>query len=171
MKAIAAAAVLVLVPIAACGPAQTSQARSVNPTVPASASPSAAPTVKPAAHDHEEEPRRPFSCPAGNAKYSPHFNTPQGAMRYLARAWNNNDLKRLCHVTNPDARAELNGMHVHATNLRLNHCAKLPAGDYRCFFDHDFPKGVKVTERGLAEFRVGPARVPGWYMTIFEECN
>jgi hypothetical protein len=170
MRTAAAAALLVLVPITACGSTPGHQTRSVTPAVTPSASPAAA-KPKPVAHHAHDEPRTPFSCPAGNARYFPHFATPQGAMRYLATAWNNNDLNQLCHVTNPSARAELNGMHVHASNLRLNHCTKLTAGDYRCFFDHDFPKGMKVTERGHAEFRVGPAGVPGWYMTVFEECN
>lgn len=60
----------------------------------------------------------------------PHFGSPEDAMRYLADAWNRNDLVSLKHVTDPSARDELNAMHGVATNLRLNHCTKNePAGD------------------------------------------
>jgi hypothetical protein len=103
----------------------------------------------------------------------PHFATPQAAMRYLAAAWNRNDVVSLKHVTDPNARMELDDMHSEATNLRLDHCTFTKArGDYECFFTHDFPKGyVSKTGHGTAEFTVGPARRPGWYMTYFIECG
>ena len=99
-------------------------------------------------------------------------------MRYLAAAWNANDLADLNHVTDPGARAELNGMHSEATRLALDHCVKQPAGDYDCFFTHEFPN-AKVQHRedkdgdgiGHAEFLVGPADRPGWYMTVFVDCG
>jgi hypothetical protein len=103
----------------------------------------------------------------------PHFDTPEAAMTYLATAWNSNDLVSLSHVTNPDAREQLDQMHVEATNLRLDHCDANPAGDYTCHFQHDYPAGYSVPAdaRGEAVFLVGPADTPGWYMTVFEGCG
>jgi hypothetical protein len=108
----------------------------------------------------------------------PHFDTPEAAMRYLAAAWNANDLVSLKHVTNPSARDELDAMHGVATNLRLNHCDKNPIGDYSCHFDHDYPPHPSTTmplehegKTGEAVFLVGPADTPGWYMTVFESCS
>jgi hypothetical protein len=103
----------------------------------------------------------------------PHFDTPQAAMIYLARAWNTNDLVSLKHVTNPDARAQLDEMHHEATNLRLDHCDHNPEGDYTCHFEHDYPPGYTVPPDapGEAVFLVGPADTPGWYMTVFQYCG
>ena len=104
----------------------------------------------------------------------PHFDTPEAAMAYLASAWNRNDVVELDHVTNPAARAQLAGMHSEAVNLRLNHCTRRPQGDYVCFFDHDYPAGTSTTlpgGLGHAQFLVGPALTPGWYMTVFEGCG
>jgi hypothetical protein len=107
----------------------------------------------------------------------PHFASPEDAMTYLADAWNRNDLVSLKHVTDPSARDELNSMHGVATNLRLDHCDKNPPGDYSCFFDHDYPPHASTTmamddpQTGHAEFLVGPAATPGWYMTVFESCS
>ena len=94
-------------------------------------------------------------------------------MRYLADAWNRNDIVELKHVTNPAARAQLDDMHKEATNLRLNHCDKNPAGDYTCHFDHDYPANYvrPPGAAGEAIFLVGPADTPGWYMTVFESCG
>lgn len=101
-----------------------------------------------------------------------HFATPEAAMRYLAAAWNRDDLPSLKHVTDPAARGQLIGMKTEATNLSLDHCTKNPGGDYECFFNHDYPKGYKTTKaHGTAEFTVGPADKPGWYMTFFEGCG
>lgn len=113
----------------------------------------------------------------------PHFGSPEAAMRYLADAWNRNDLVALKHVTNPAARDQLNNMHGVAINLRLNHCeARQGQGDYQCFFDHDYPPHASTTlpsqamvdtgaPAGQAVFLVGPATTPGWYMTVFESCS
>ena len=103
----------------------------------------------------------------------PHFATPQAAMRYLASAWNRNDITALKHVTDPNARMALDAMHSEATNLALDRCTFTKArGDYECYFTHDFPKGyVSETGHGTAEFTVGPARKPGWYMTYFIDCG
>jgi hypothetical protein len=104
---------------------------------------------------------------------SVHFDTPEAAMRYLADAWNRGDLVSLKHVTDPAARAELDDMHREATNLKLHHCTFTKSrGDYECYFTHDFPVGYKSeTGHGTAEFTVGPADRPGWYMTYFVDCG
>ena len=102
-----------------------------------------------------------------------HFNTPEAAMRYLASAWNRNDLVQLKHVTDPNARAELDLMHEEAANLKFDHCTFTKArGDFECFFTHGFPKGYKSKGPvGTAEFTVSPATKPGWYMTYFIACG
>ncbi len=116
--------------------------------------------------------------PVTNTQGKPHFDTAEAAMRYLAAAWNANDLVKLKHVTDPSARDELNAMHGVATNLRLNHCDFNPnPGDYTCHFDHDYPPHASTTmvmpdpHKGEAVFLVGPADTPGWYMTVFESCS
>src|SRR4051794_35545636 len=60
-----------------------------------------------------------------------HFRTPQGAMRYLAKAWNCNDVAALRHVTTPGSRAELLAMKHEAVNLSLDRCTSQGSGDYR----------------------------------------
>jgi hypothetical protein len=94
-------------------------------------------------------------------------------MVYLASAWNRGDLVELKHVTDPAARDQLNLMHREATNLKLDHCSKnADAGDYECIFRHDYPAGYTGSRtKGTAEFLVGPADRPGWYMTFFEGCG
>jgi hypothetical protein len=98
-------------------------------------------------------------------------------MRYLAVAWNAKDLTSLKHVTDPSARVELDDMHSVAVNLRLDRCERNPAGDYTCYFDHDYPAHASTTMamgdpmEGHAVFLVGPADDPGWYMTVFESCS
>jgi hypothetical protein len=64
-------------------------------------------------------------------------------------------------------------MHREAADLALDHCSFTKArGDYECFFDHGFPKGYKSHGTvGHAEFTVGPADRPGWYMTYFIDCG
>jgi hypothetical protein len=115
----------------------------------------------------------PRPSPTPPAASAVHFNTPQAAMRYLASAWNRNDLVQLKHVTDPLARDALQLMHDEAANLTFDHCTFTKArGDYECFFTHGFPKGYKSKGPvGTAEFTVGPATKPGWYMTYFIECG
>ncbi|MDQ1688139.1 MAG: hypothetical protein QOK42_1114 [Frankiaceae bacterium] len=97
-------------------------------------------------------------------------------MRYLADAWNRNDIASLKHVTDPKARDALVAMYSEARDLKLDHCSYTKQrGDYECFFRHGFPKGytpeVAGATYGTAEFTVGPARKPGWYMTFFIDCG
>jgi hypothetical protein len=46
-------------------------------------------------------------------------------------------------------------------------------GDFECYFTHGFPKGYRNHSGpvGTAEFTVGPADRPGWYMTVFVDCG
>ncbi|HET7310175.1 MAG TPA: hypothetical protein VFJ17_02490 [Mycobacteriales bacterium] len=108
-------------------------------------------------------------CPGG---VSPHFDTPEAAMTYLASAWNRDDLADLCQVTNPNARLLLLEMHREAVNLRLSHCDKEgELGGYGCVFDHDYPKKLHKMGVGHTWVAVAPADIPGWYMTVYEGCG
>lgn len=107
-------------------------------------------------------------CPGGT---SPHFDTPEAAMTYLASAWNRGDLAELCQVTNPNARLLLLGMHREAVNLRLHACEKDEVGLYTCTFDHDYPKRMHKKGVGHTFLQVAAADVPGWYMTVYEGCG
>jgi hypothetical protein len=101
-----------------------------------------------------------------------HFATPQAAMRYLAAAYNRNDLASLMHVTTLAARHNLLSMRANATNLQLVGCtANAARGDYTCAFTHDFPVTSHRSGHGQAHFTVAPATRPGWYMTVLEDCD
>ena len=115
----------------------------------------------------------PTYTPKPPALRGPHFDSPEAAMRYLATAWNRHDLVSLKHVTDPEARGALEAMRSEATDLKLDHCTYSKARrDYECYFTHGFPKGYKTTSTvGTAEFTVGPADRPGWYMTYFVDCG
>jgi hypothetical protein len=94
-------------------------------------------------------------------------------MRYLATAWNRMDMPALKHVTDPQARQLLIDMYRQAADLKLDHCSPRPhLGDFECYFTHGFPKGYQTKSKlGTAEFTVGPADRPGWYMTVFVDCG
>jgi hypothetical protein len=103
---------------------------------------------------------------------TPHFATPEASMRYLATAYNGNDLASLMHVTTPTARNNLLLMRANATNLQLVGCkANAARGDYTCGFTHDFPVASHRSGHGQAHFTVAPATRPGWYMTVLEDCD
>jgi hypothetical protein len=99
------------------------------------------------------------------------FATPQAAMRYLAAAYNSNDIPALKKVTNAAARAALIAMRQEATNLQLNGCSRRPTGDYTCQFRHDYPQRLHRPGRGHATFLAAPADKPGWYMTVLIDCG
>ena len=110
--------------------------------------------------------------PAPGDPRTPHFASPEASMRYLAVAYNRNDLASLMHVTTPAARHNLLFMRANATNLRLVGCtANAARGDYTCAFTHDFPAASHRSGRGRAHFTVAPATRPGWYMTVLEDCD
>ena len=101
-----------------------------------------------------------------------HFATPEGAMRYLAGAYNRNDLAALKHVTTPEARNNLLFMRPNADNLVLVGCAANAArGDYLCGFTHGFPAAMHQSGTGQAHFTVAPADRVGWYMTVLNDCS
>jgi hypothetical protein len=100
-----------------------------------------------------------------------HFTTPEAAMRYLAAAYNRNDLPALKKVTNPAARTALLALRQEATNLQLTGCHRQPRGDYLCTFRHDFPEHRHRSGHGQATFLAAPAHKPGWYMTVLLDCD
>jgi hypothetical protein len=103
---------------------------------------------------------------------TPHFASPRASMRYLAAAYNRNDLASLMHVTTPAARHNLLLMRANAPNLQLASCtANAARGDYTCAFTHDFPVTSHRSGHGQAHFTVAPATRPGWYMTVLEDCD
>jgi hypothetical protein len=109
---------------------------------------------------------------------SPHFATPEAAMTYLAQAWNSNNWINLAHVTNPEARDELSSTMVgEAVDLKLDSCEFVGSpNDYQCNFTHGYPPGYPVSKEevggvGHATFYVGPAKTPGWYMTVLIDCG
>ena len=101
-----------------------------------------------------------------------HFATPEAAMRYLAGAYNRNDLAALKHVTTPEARNNLLFMRPTADNLQLVGCAaNAGRGDYLCGFTHGFPAAMHQSGTGQAHFTVAPADRVGWYMTVLNDCS
>jgi hypothetical protein len=101
-----------------------------------------------------------------------HFATPQAAMRYLASAYNRNDLAALKHVTTPEARNNLLFMRPNADNLQLVGCtANTGRGDYLCGFTHGFPAATHHSGTGHAHFTAAPADKVGWYMTVLNDCS
>jgi hypothetical protein len=114
---------------------------------------------------------------AAPASARPHFATPEAAMRYLAVAWNANDMTSLKHVTQGTARLLLLGMRNEASNLRLDHCDLRAGGngDYLCHFVHDYPASYPTKLRqgthGTAEFIAAPSSSVGWYMFAYEGCG
>ncbi len=97
-------------------------------------------------------------------------------MRYLAAAWNANDMTALKHVTMGLARLQLMDMKLQAVDLRLDHCElQAGRGDYLCHFVHDYPASypAKLHEgpHGTAEFIAAPSSSVGWYMYAYEGCG
>ena len=101
-----------------------------------------------------------------------HFATPQAAMRYLAAAYNRNDLAALKHVTTPQARNNLLFMRPNADHLQLVGCTvNARRGDYLCGFTHGFPAATHQAGTGHAHFTAAPADKVGWYMTVLNDCS
>jgi hypothetical protein len=119
--------------------------------------------------------RSPTATSAPTAPAAPrqlHFATPQAAMRYLAVAYNRNDLAALKHVTTPEARNNLLFMRPNADNLQLVGCtANAARGDYLCGFTHGFPAATHHAGTGHAHFTAAPADKVGWYMTVLNDCS
>jgi hypothetical protein len=112
------------------------------------------------------------ASPASPAGYTgPHFATPQQAMTYLAAAYNGDNVTELHYVTTPVAFGNLMTMRSTAINLHLSYCKLSPAGDYICYFRHDYPARLHRNGHGQAIFIAGPALDPGWYMARFADCG
>jgi len=169
-KAGLVAVTLVALAVTACGhPEHSADLRSRSEP-----SPAAAPAQHHAKHHSEQREHltQPVALPKCDPSFpSPHFDTPDPAMRYLASAWNRNDGKELCTVTNPNARQVLADMHREAINLRLARCKHFADGTYECTFRHDYPASMHKKGIGHAYLHVAPADRPGWYMSVFEGCG
>jgi hypothetical protein len=161
-----------LQPSPAVAPAEAAPATPVRPT--ANGAPRTLPS--PSATPIATSPRQtltpaPTPTPPTAPRW-PHFATPQASMRYLAAAYNHNDLVALKHVTTPQARTALQAMRANAPNLQLVGCsANAGRGDYTCAFTHDFTVASNRSGHGHAHFTVAPADRPGWYMTVLEDCD
>jgi hypothetical protein len=164
--------VLLCLLLAGCGGQSGSGSTDAAPS-PAPPSASASAPASPAAAASTSPSPLPTNSPVPPAAAGVHFETPEAAMRYLATAWNRMDIPSLKHVTDPAARDLLIDMYREATDLQLDHCTFTKArGDYECFFTHGYPEGYKTAKKiGTAEFTVGPADRPGWYMTYFVDCG
>jgi hypothetical protein len=180
-------AALTLTALAACttgGVTATPASHSTGPVAHSgpSGTPSAAPPAAPTPTRSADPTATPTPTTASTSTApAVHFDTPEAAMRYLAGAYNRNDLAALKKVTNPTARDALASMRAEAVNLKLESCKRQPAGDYLCEFRHDYPPGYSPdTSRdndeyydgyGHATFVVAPADNPGWYMTVLLDCG
>ena len=144
----------------------------------ATTDPSAVPAPQLSAPADPKMPADPISHPSPTATSTPtaprplHFATPEAAMRYLAAAYNRNDLAALKHVTTPEARNNLLFMRPTADNLQLVGCtANAGRGDYLCGFTHGFPAATHLAGTGHAHFTAAPADKVGWYMTVLNDCS
>ena len=147
----------------------------------ATTGPSAAPAPPVAAPTDPAVPAGPISHRGPAATSAPtapaaprqlHFATPEAAMRYLAAAYNRNDLAALKHLTTPEARNNLLFMRPNADNLRLVGCTvNAGRGDYLCGFTHGFPAATHLAGTGHAHFTAAPADKVGWYMTVLNDCS
>ena len=113
------------------------------------------------------------AAPVPAAQYTgPNFATPQAAMLFLAQAFNRHDNVALHAVTTPDAYKDLQTMRAGAINLRLLHCVvDGTAGDYTCYFRHDYPPRLHQSGHGEMQVIAAPAKNPGWYMYTLVDCG
>jgi hypothetical protein len=152
--------------------ARTTDVRPSTTPAPVAAAPTATPTTT-----ISRPPTRltPPTTPSPRTHPGPrrlYFATPQASMRYLAVAYNRNDLAAIKHVTTPVARSNLLFMRPNADNLRLVGCtANAGRGDYTCAFTHDYPAAMHQTGHGQAHFTAAPADKVGWYMTVLNDCS
>jgi hypothetical protein len=109
--------------------------------------------------------------PTTTSVVRPHFGTPQAAMRYLAGAYNRDDVAALHYVTTPSSFNALIAMRSEAVDLQLKSCAPTGHGDYNCVFRHRYPKRMHDSGYGESDFIAAPAINPGWYMYLFEDCG
>jgi hypothetical protein len=149
--------------------ASTAGVATASPAAPAGVAPAGS---RPAAGALPVRPSSGAPAPYGRGV---HFDTPAQAMRFLAAAYNRNDLAALQKVTTPGARQALGDMHREAVNLRLATCQSIGNGTYLCTFRHDYPRSVPKSRRdpqgGEAEIVVAPAHAPGWYASRLAGCG
>jgi hypothetical protein len=168
----AAAGLAVLLAATACGGTATIPTASAPPSLGPSATTASTPAT-PAPSTPATPPRSTAPTPPTTTQPVPrvHFTTPQGAMRYLAAAYNRDDRPALKKVTNASARTALIAMRQEATNLALTSCSRRASGDYVCQFSHDYPSRLHRSGHGHATFVAAPASKPGWYMTVLMDCG
>jgi hypothetical protein len=87
-------------------------------------------------------------------------------MRYLANAYNRDDVTALHYVTTPSSFNALIAMRSEAVDLQLKSCAPTGHGDYNCVFRHRFPKRMHDSGHGESDFIAAPAINPGWYIPL-----
>jgi hypothetical protein len=92
-------------------------------------------------------------------------------MRYLADAYNRDNVAALHYVTTPSSFNALIAMRSEAVDLQLKSCAPTARGDYDCVFRHRYPKRMHDSGYGESDFIAAPAINPGWYMYLFEDCG
>ncbi len=92
-------------------------------------------------------------------------------MRYLAHAYNRDDVAALHSVTTPSSFNALIAMRSEAVDLQLKSCAPTGHGDYNCVFRHRYPKRMHDSGYGESDFIAAPAITTGWYMYLFEDCG
>ena len=159
-------------PPSTSAPPTTTRTASVAPPAGSLTTPSTSLTSTPPASPPVRTPAP--TDPPTTVPASPHFDTPQAAMTYLAAAWNSGNTVALDYVTTPAGRAGLVAMRAEAVDLRLDHCTERPQGDYLCYLDHGNPTPPNGAPQGNSLPMVvlaAPAETPGWYMTVFVSCD
>jgi hypothetical protein len=121
---------------------------------------------------NRQDPAAQQAEPAPGDYGGPLFRTPAGAMRYLARAYNQHDTAALHEVTTPGSYRELKLLRSQAVDLRLKSCSQNTGrGDYTCQLAHDYPARTHQSGHGSATFIVAPALDPGWYLYAVADCG
>jgi hypothetical protein len=115
----------------------------------------------------------PATGPTGSAGSTPpayagpHFTTPQGAIAYLAAAYNSDDTAAMHAVTDAQAFTSLQAMRSSDADFRLVSCTPRQQGDYVCTVRYRGPASSGNQEHGVAMLIAAPALNPGWYMYRF----
>lgn len=158
-------------PVAVAHPAEGSVAPAAGasrPAAPGAAAPGAASPLSPHTAWLADAAAAP---PTTTSVVRPHFATPQAAMKYLAAAYNRDDVAALHYVTNQSSFKALIAMRSEAIDLQLRSCAPTGHGDYICGFRHRYPKRLHDSGYGESDFVAAPVINPGWYMYMFGDCG
>jgi hypothetical protein len=186
---------LVLLAAGCAAPAATASHATGAPTSPAAATITSTPPTPRATVLPTPTPTpspSPTSIPTPTAvpvadEQSPHFATPDDAMRYLVAAYNKDDVRAEMHVTTPDSRDALEAERQWVKSFSFRDCTQNPGGgDYSCVFDMvelvNTPSpaasappidgfGNAVGAMNEITVLVAPAQRPGWYMYFNEGCG